>query len=75
MPARWCVAVVATLALIDAGCGRDSCLGGDCEATTPCGALAFRCAAPRLYVGGVAAAPGELGLARGQWTSPTWPVW
>ncbi|MBK7197784.1 MAG: PHP domain-containing protein [Myxococcales bacterium] len=66
MPARWCVAVVATLALIDAGCGRDSCLGGDCEATTPCGALAFRCAAPRLYVGGVAAAPGELGLARGQ---------
>ena len=60
------VALGAAVALSAAGCGRDSCLGGDCEATTPCGGLAFACAAPRLYIGAVAAAPGELGLARGQ---------
>ncbi len=66
MLARWCVAVCAAVALFEAGCGRDSCLSGDCEATTPCGELAFTCAAPRLYVGPVAAAPVELQLARGQ---------
>ncbi|MBK9037489.1 MAG: hypothetical protein IPL61_40635 [Myxococcales bacterium] len=66
MSVRVYAALVAAMALVDAGCGRDSCLGGDCEATTPCGGLTFACATPRLYVGALAAAPPELGLARGQ---------
>ncbi|MEZ4402944.1 MAG: CehA/McbA family metallohydrolase [Kofleriaceae bacterium] len=58
------VAVLAALVLD--GCGRDSCLGGDCEATQPCAPLAFTCAAPLLTVGPVAGLPPALALARGQ---------
>jgi hypothetical protein len=56
-----CLTAVAALALAAAaaGCGRDSCLGGDCEATTPCDRLGevADCAAPTLFVGDLAAAP------------------
>jgi hypothetical protein len=52
---------IAALALgfASAGCGRESCLGGDCEATTPCDRLGevADCAAPTLFVGDLAAAP------------------
>ena len=67
-PSGTCVAValVAALALVDLGCGRDSCLGGDCEATTPCGGLDTACADPHLYIGALGTAPAELRLTRGQ---------
>ncbi len=55
------VAVLSGLAQL--GCGRTSCLGGDCEATRPCDGLTFECAEPRLFVGAHAELPVELRLA------------
>jgi hypothetical protein len=64
---RWIAAAIGLTGAVVGGCAGDrSCLGGDCEATRPCGALSFACATPRLYLGPVAGAPAELRLAYGQ---------
>ena len=65
--ARYLVAVVVTLVLVvQVGCSRKSCLGGDCDATEPCGTLTFECPTQMLHAGPVAGAPSGLRLAGGQ---------
>lgn len=47
-------------------CSSPSCLGGDCAATAPCGALTFSCATPSVWAGAVADAPAGLDLRHAQ---------
>lgn len=64
---RWLVVTTAVVALLTAGCGRESCLGGDCEATTPCDRLGeATCADPVVRVGPRATTPAALIPARAQ---------
>ena len=54
--------------VLQLGCGRKSCLGGDCEATRPCDGITFACPPEDmvLFVGRRADLPAEFALALAQ---------
>ena len=60
------VAFAVGVAASGSGCGKESCLRGDCEAVRACRALDFPCDPGGFYAGPVGDAPAALRLAHGQ---------